>query len=104
MLGEHLRKLREARDMSLQQVQINCGVNGSFLSQVERGNKKPSPTTLKKLATAYRVDYQDLLKAANYLPEVLEESPTETKRRRLEKIVTDLRAQLVEIEEELKNM
>jgi transcriptional regulator with XRE-family HTH domain len=64
-LGPLLKRLR--RDTSLRDVRGMTGISNSYLSQIERGDRRPGPSVLKRLASLYGVDVQDLLKRAGYL-------------------------------------
>ena len=64
-LGPHLRLLRG--DISLRDVKRLTGISNSYLSQIERGDRRPGPSVLKRLASLYGVDLQDLLRRAGYL-------------------------------------
>jgi len=69
VIGDYLKQLRDKKKMSLADVKKAVGVNGSFLSQVERGKKFPGPATLRKLSKAYLVPYESLMQKANMLEE-----------------------------------
>jgi len=77
-LGRYLKSLREDIKLSTRQVQLACGVNSSYVSQIERGSKKPSPAILEKLAPVYKVSYESLMIAAGYLPGNKEMSGNQT--------------------------
>jgi len=64
-LGPLLRRLRG--DLSLRDVNRLTGVSGSYLSQIERGERRPGPNLLNKLSTIYNVDAHALLKRAGHL-------------------------------------
>ena len=64
-LGALLKRLRG--DASLRDVRRMTGISNSYLSQIERGDRRPGPSVLKRLASLYGVDVQDLLKRAGYL-------------------------------------
>ena len=64
-LGPLLKRLRG--DASLRDVRGMTGISNSYLSQIERGDRRPGPSVLKRLASLYGVDVQDLLKRAGYL-------------------------------------
>jgi transcriptional regulator with XRE-family HTH domain len=76
-LGEHLRRLRESRKLSLRQAAKQAGISSAYLSQVEagkRGQRKkneeyfgPHPQILKKLAELYHISPSDLFARAGYL-------------------------------------
>jgi transcriptional regulator with XRE-family HTH domain len=67
-LGAYLRQLRRERKLTLRDVEEATGrnVSNAYLSQVENG-RKPSPDVLDSLASAYGVDYVDLMRRAGYL-------------------------------------
>lgn len=60
-LSLRIRKLRERRRLTLQQVADACGVTPSMLSKVENGRAMPSVATLTQLATALGVSLSALL-------------------------------------------
>jgi transcriptional regulator with XRE-family HTH domain len=64
-LGQLLRRLRAGR--SLREVTQLTGVSSSYLSKIERGERPPGPSLLRKLAVAYNVDPEDLLRRAGHL-------------------------------------
>ena len=61
-IGLLLRRLRG--DLSLRDVTRRIGVSSSYLSQIERGDKKPGANIIRKLSTVYNVDAQELMKRA----------------------------------------
>lgn len=66
-LGEYLRGLRRARDLTLREVERLTGgtVSNPYLCQLETGKvKNPSPAVLDDLAWAYGVDYHELIDRA----------------------------------------
>ena len=65
--GKYFKSLREDIKLSTRQVQLSCGVNSSYVSQIKRGSKKPSPAILEKLASVYEISYENLMIAAGYL-------------------------------------
>ena len=48
--GAYLRSLRQNRNYTLERLSRETGYTASFLSQIERGLKEPSLTTLRKLS------------------------------------------------------
>lgn len=64
-----IRKSKGAKGFwSLRSVAKRAGISDSYLSQLETGQvKQPLPQILKKLSTALRHSYEDLLCAAGYL-------------------------------------
>lgn len=103
-LGEYLKSLRTTRGLSTTKVKMMCGVNASYLSQIENGKKKPSPDTLKKLAPVYRVSYEELMVNAGYLPADHEPKPGAVKKAHLEQVIVELERQLAYVKEELRKL
>jgi transcriptional regulator with XRE-family HTH domain len=54
-VGERLRELREARNISMRALATRSGLSANALSMIERGKASPSVSTLYKLAEALGV-------------------------------------------------
>jgi transcriptional regulator with XRE-family HTH domain len=54
-VGERLRELREARNISMRALATRSGLSANALSMIERGRASPSVSTLYKLAEALGV-------------------------------------------------
>jgi transcriptional regulator with XRE-family HTH domain len=54
-IGEFIRDLRRNARISLRQLAEQAGVSNPYLSQIERGLRKPSAEVLQQLASALRV-------------------------------------------------
>ena len=63
-IGPLLRDLRG--DLSLRQLEEETGIAYSYLSVIERGNKRPGPRVLSRLAAYHDVPLDELLGAAGY--------------------------------------
>ena len=61
-IGPLLRDLRG--DLSLRQLEEETGIAYSYLSVIERGNKRPGPRVLSRLAAYHDVPLDELLGAA----------------------------------------
>src|SRR5207302_6276028 len=70
-LGEFIRSQRSGAQMSLRKLAKLAGVSNPYLSQVERGLRRPSAEILQAIAKALRVSSQTLYVQAG----MLEESP-----------------------------
>ena len=57
MLGNRIRQYRTQRNFTQEMLSFNSGVNLSYLSEIERGIKKPSVETLEKLLKALDVTF-----------------------------------------------
>lgn len=66
-LGRLLKNLREAKRLSLRDVERKTTISNAYLSQLENDLiEKPSPHVLYKLAELYGVDYNYLMQKAGY--------------------------------------
>src|SRR3954447_7565862 len=54
-IGSFIRDLRENAKISLRQLAEQAGVSNPYLSQIERGLRKPSAEVLQQIASALRV-------------------------------------------------
>ena len=66
-LGEYLREQRLAASLSLRQLAEQTGVSNPYLSQIERGLRRPSAEVLQQLAKALRVSAETLYVRAGIL-------------------------------------
>jgi transcriptional regulator with XRE-family HTH domain len=58
--GEFVRAQRRLAQVSQRNLARMSGVSDSYLSQLERGNYRPSPQVLKALATAFGLEPKQL--------------------------------------------
>lgn len=68
-LGAYLREQRENAQLSLRQLAELAGVSNPYLSQIERGLKKPSAEILQQIARALQVSAESLYVRAGILDE-----------------------------------
>ena len=69
-LGDYLREQRQASRLSLRQLAEQAGVSNPYLSQIERGLRKPSAEVLQQIAKALRISAEQLyLRAGIVSPE-----------------------------------
>lgn len=73
-IGEYIRSQREATEVSLRQLAERAGVSNPYLSQIERGLRKPSADVLAQIAKGLRVSAEALYIRAGIL-EQREPSP-----------------------------
>jgi len=59
-LGDYLREQRVSSRLSLRQLAEQAGVSNPYLSQIERGLRRPSAEVLQQLAKALRVSAEQL--------------------------------------------
>lgn len=61
MFGERLRELREKRELSLRALADLAGMSYTYISDMERGLRVPSLTTIIRLAVALDCKVTDLV-------------------------------------------
>ena len=66
-LGEYLAEQRRTAQLSLRQLSDLAGVSNPYLSQIERGLRKPSADVLQQLAKALRISAETLYVRAGIL-------------------------------------
>ena len=66
-LGDYIREQRGASDISLRQLAKLAGVSNPYLSQIERGLRKPSAEILQQIAKALRISAEALYVQAGIL-------------------------------------
>ena len=66
-LGDYLREQRVSAQLSLRQLAEQTGVSNPYLSQIERGLRRPSAEVLQQLAKALRVSAETLYVRAGIL-------------------------------------
>jgi transcriptional regulator with XRE-family HTH domain len=66
-LGDYLREQRVAAQLSLRQLADQAGVSNPYLSQIERGLRRPSAEVLQQLAKALRISAETLYVRAGIL-------------------------------------
>jgi transcriptional regulator with XRE-family HTH domain len=68
-LGDYIREQRESAQVSLRQLAKAAGVSNPYLSQIERGVKKPSAEILQQIAKGLRISAETLYVRAGILDE-----------------------------------
>lgn len=67
-LGDKLAEARKERGWSLRRVETDTGIRNAHLSQIETGTiERPEPNILWTLASAYGLDYAELLRLAGHV-------------------------------------
>ena len=59
-IGDYIRQQREQAKISLRQLAEQAGVSNPYLSQIERGLRKPSAEVLQQIAKAMRISAESL--------------------------------------------
>ena len=102
-IGSFIRSQREAAQVSVRQLAEKAGVSNPYLSQIERGLRKPSADVLNQIAKALRVSAEVLYVRAGILEPsepnevrdaiILDTAITERQRQVLLDIYTSFREQ-----------
>jgi len=87
VIGEHIRRLRLKRHVSLRAFAVQTGFSPSFISQLENGQVSPSLGSMQKIADALGVTLGEFFAAATIGEESLIVRPAD--RRRLDSTWTD---------------
>jgi transcriptional regulator with XRE-family HTH domain len=68
-LGAYIREQRRTAQISLRQLAKTAGVSNPYLSQIERGLRRPSAEILQQIAKALRISAEALYVQAGILEE-----------------------------------
>jgi len=60
-IAENLKRIRKAKNMSLDMLAEKTGVSKSMLGQIERGESNPTLTTIEKIVEGMKVPLEDLV-------------------------------------------
>jgi transcriptional regulator with XRE-family HTH domain len=60
-VGEQIRKIREDKHISQQEIAVLCDFEKSSMARIEAGRTNPTVTTLFKISTALGVTMKDLV-------------------------------------------
>src|SRR5262245_43783664 len=74
-LGEFIREQRRTARLSLRKLSEAAGISNPYLSQIERGLRKPSAEILQAIAKGLRISAETLYVRAGILDERSAEAP-----------------------------
>jgi len=80
-LGRRLRALRKKRGYSQEEMADKCNLHWTYIGGLERGERNPTLTTLKRIADGLKVDLAPLLGRLEK-----EETPTLTEREKHQRL------------------
>jgi transcriptional regulator with XRE-family HTH domain len=89
-VGERIRALRDAMDLSLRDLAERCGVSAPMLSQVERGETSPTVAVASKIASGLDLSLSQLLRLDEDRHVVLTRADDRRTRRRGGHVVEEL--------------
>ncbi len=70
-LGEFIRQQRERTNLSLRRLADKAGISNPYLSQIERGIRRPSAEILKNLSRALEISAHSLYTKAGLIDDEL---------------------------------
>ncbi|HEX3387539.1 MAG TPA: helix-turn-helix transcriptional regulator [Streptosporangiaceae bacterium] len=73
-IGEYIKEQRESAKISLRQLSAAAGVSNPYLSQIERGLRRPSAEILQQIAKGLRISAEALYVQAG----ILEDRPADS--------------------------
>lgn len=65
LVGQNLRRIRVAQNVSQEMLAFDAGVDRSYLGGIERGEENPSVDTLEKIALILNVNIRDFFDPIN---------------------------------------
>ena len=74
--GEFVRAQRRLAQVSQRNLARMAGVSDSYLSQLERGNYRPSPQVVKSIAQAFGLEPRQLYMMLGFIDDDSESAPT----------------------------
>ena len=89
-LGEFIREQRKVGQLSLRKLSEMAGVSNPYLSQIERGMRKPSADNLRQNARALEISSEELYIRAGILEDRDGEVPEENERDQCDDRAADL--------------
>lgn len=96
-LGEFIREQRNVGQLSLRKLSEMAGVSNPYLSQIERGLRKPSAEILQQIARALEISSETLYVRAGILDEPLSQVDVVGEIRRDELLNEDQKKTLIRI-------
>ncbi|SFL09532.1 Transcriptional regulator, contains XRE-family HTH domain [Paenibacillus sp. 1_12] len=68
--GSYLKSVRERKKISINQLALDSGISNAQISRIENGLRGiPKPETIRKLADALKVSYEEMMSQAGHMPE-----------------------------------
>jgi transcriptional regulator with XRE-family HTH domain len=71
-LGDFIRQQRERTNLSLRRLAESAGISNPYLSQIERGIRKPSAEILKRLSRALEISANSMYSKAGLIDDEFE--------------------------------
>lgn len=59
-IGEKIRKYREEKNITQEDLALSAGLNRAYIGYIERGERNPSTETIAKIAKALKIQIHEL--------------------------------------------
>ena len=69
IVGGNVRRLRKARGQTQEQLAFEAGLDLTYIGGIERGRRNPSLLAMVRIATALKVELEELLAQQSRNPE-----------------------------------
>lgn len=102
-LGDFIREQRRVGQLSLRRLSEMAGVSNPYLSQIERGLRKPSADILRQIARALSISSEELYVRAGILEERPGQADLVAEIRRAGDITEDQKKTLIHIYESFRS-
>jgi transcriptional regulator with XRE-family HTH domain len=80
-IGKKLKSLRQTKGIGIKSLAEHLQVNYTYLSKIENNKANPSKDTIKRIATYFKCDVDELMLMADRIPDdiqqILREHPQE---------------------------
>jgi len=101
-LGKFIREQRDLSRLSLRRLSDLAGISNPYLSQIERGLRKPSAEILQQIAKALRISAETLYERAGLLETSAERGDTAAAIQRDPSLSEDARQTLLKVYRSLR--
>jgi transcriptional regulator with XRE-family HTH domain len=101
-LGEFIREQRRLAELSLRKLAEQADVSNPYLSQIERGLRRPSAEMLRRIARALEISSEELYVRAGILDERDDRPDVVTEIRRDPHLTEDQKKTLIHIYESFR--
>lgn len=68
LIGMKIRKFRNEKGFTLEELSFKSGLNAAHLGQIERGLRNPTIDTLERICSALEINFLDLINNCEDIP------------------------------------
>jgi len=93
-IGRLIRNLRISAGFAQHELAEQIGINNSYLSRIENGERRPSPKIMKKMAKVLPTTYEDLVQASGLISDdftIVPKAGAMAPRKDISKTIQDLK-------------